>query len=93
MQSWISSSPLGGACSKFDSTLLQVTEVLLEDDTSMWKAEKAKNNQGYCFAKVIGNASEMMEFRSQAGHFVHPATSLAAIRKRKNKEEEAKGRV
>ncbi len=78
----------------YDGSLLQITEVLSEDDdTNMWKAEKVKNNQGYCFAKVIGTASEMMEFKSQARHFVHPATNLAAGMKRKNKEEEAEGRV
>ncbi len=68
----------------YDGTILQVTEALLEDDTNTWKAEKVKSNRGYCFAKLIGTASETMEFRSQAVHFVHPATNRAARKKKKN---------
>ncbi len=41
--------------------LLQITEVLSEDDSDVWKAEKVKN-RGYSYAKIIGRTSETMEF-------------------------------
>ncbi len=73
------------------SILLQITEVLSEDDSDVWKAKKWKN-QGYCYVKEIGRTLDTMEFRSKTDQLIDLADNIMAAKKKENNEEEDEAR-